>query len=198
MAGDERSGPWYYFVPYFSSGCCPGCRCSSSAPGAHGATARPNALGFSWQRFALSWAAFVFAFFSASGSKLPSYILPMFPPLALVVGWLLGAARYAHPVAPDARRWSPSESRWRLRSPSWTYRTALAPAIAVTRGRSCCRSAHGSRPPSLVAAGGRRSLLVRIAGGAVAPTARFWPASPCSRFDASGRAADSRVADSTR
>ena len=36
-----------------------------------------------------SWAAFVFVFFSASGSKLPSYILPMFPPLALVVGWLL-------------------------------------------------------------------------------------------------------------
>jgi 4-amino-4-deoxy-L-arabinose transferase-like glycosyltransferase len=49
----------------------------------------PNALGFSWQRFALSWAAFVFVFFSVSGSKLPSYILPMFPPLALVVGWLL-------------------------------------------------------------------------------------------------------------
>ena len=49
----------------------------------------PNALGFSWQRFALSWAAFVFLFFSASGSKLPSYILPMFPPLSLVVGWLL-------------------------------------------------------------------------------------------------------------
>ena len=49
----------------------------------------PNALGFSWQRFALAWAAFVFVFFSASESKLPSYILPMFPPLALVTGWLL-------------------------------------------------------------------------------------------------------------
>ena len=33
--------------------------------------------------FPLVFAAFVFLFFSASGSKLPSYILPMFPPLAL-------------------------------------------------------------------------------------------------------------------
>jgi 4-amino-4-deoxy-L-arabinose transferase-like glycosyltransferase len=31
----------------------------------------------------------VFLFFSASGSKLPSYILPMFPPLCLLAAWLL-------------------------------------------------------------------------------------------------------------
>jgi 4-amino-4-deoxy-L-arabinose transferase-like glycosyltransferase len=31
----------------------------------------------------------VFLFFSASGSKLPSYILPMFPPLCLLTAWLL-------------------------------------------------------------------------------------------------------------
>ena len=37
----------------------------------------------------LVWAAFVFVFFSASGSKLPTYILPMFAPLALVAGDLL-------------------------------------------------------------------------------------------------------------
>jgi len=49
----------------------------------------PNALGFAWGRFALVWAAFIFLFFSASSSKLPSYILPMFAPLALVAGWLL-------------------------------------------------------------------------------------------------------------
>jgi 4-amino-4-deoxy-L-arabinose transferase-like glycosyltransferase len=41
---------------------------------------------FSWPKFCLVWAAFVFAFFSLSGSKLPSYILPLFPALALVMG----------------------------------------------------------------------------------------------------------------
>ena len=41
---------------------------------------------FNWQRFALLWAAVIFLFFSASGSKLPSYILPIFPALALVIG----------------------------------------------------------------------------------------------------------------
>jgi 4-amino-4-deoxy-L-arabinose transferase-like glycosyltransferase len=32
------------------------------------------------------WSAFIVAFFSASGSKLPAYILPAFPALALVLG----------------------------------------------------------------------------------------------------------------
>jgi 4-amino-4-deoxy-L-arabinose transferase-like glycosyltransferase len=44
------------------------------------------ANGFAWKRFCIVWAAFVFVFFSLSGSKLPSYILPMFPALALVLG----------------------------------------------------------------------------------------------------------------
>jgi 4-amino-4-deoxy-L-arabinose transferase-like glycosyltransferase len=48
------------------------------------AVAEPN--GFSWPRFCLVWAAFTFVFFSASGSKLPSYILPMLPALALPLG----------------------------------------------------------------------------------------------------------------
>ncbi len=68
-------------------------------------TGTPTANGFSWQRFALVWSAFVFVFFSASGSKLPSYILPMFPVLAFVTGWLLSQidsrtlARLVWPVA---------------------------------------------------------------------------------------------------
>jgi 4-amino-4-deoxy-L-arabinose transferase-like glycosyltransferase len=45
--------------------------------------------GFSWQRFALVWSVFIFLFFSASDSKLPWYILPIFPALALMLGWQL-------------------------------------------------------------------------------------------------------------
>jgi 4-amino-4-deoxy-L-arabinose transferase-like glycosyltransferase len=36
--------------------------------------------------FLLLWAGLVFLFFSASDSKLPPYILPIFPPLALLIG----------------------------------------------------------------------------------------------------------------
>ena len=50
--------------------------------------AKPGANGFSWQRFAIAWSIFVFAFFSASGSKLPAYILPLFPVLVLLVASL--------------------------------------------------------------------------------------------------------------
>jgi len=85
----QRPGPWYYFVPWFVVGMMPWLSVVLFGARRAWVDGRPNALGFSWQRFALSWAAFVFLFFSASGSKLPSYILPMFPPLALVVGWLL-------------------------------------------------------------------------------------------------------------
>ncbi len=85
----RRPGAWWYFVPVFIGGILPWLsifvwavpRAWRAAPGA--------ANQFHWQRFALIWAAFIFLFFSASGSKLPSYILPIFPALALVVGWQL-------------------------------------------------------------------------------------------------------------
>ena len=84
-----RVGPWYYFVPVALVGSLPWVTVIAYGAGRSWREGEPNALGFSWQRFALAWAAFVFVFFSASGSKLASYILPMFAPLALVVGWLL-------------------------------------------------------------------------------------------------------------
>ena len=43
-------------------------------------------------RMALAFSAFVLAFFSASGSKLPAYVLPIFPPLAFVLGHFLATA----------------------------------------------------------------------------------------------------------
>jgi 4-amino-4-deoxy-L-arabinose transferase-like glycosyltransferase len=61
---------------------------------------REAAAAFPWRRFAILWTAFVMFFFSASGSKLPAYILPVFPVFALVLGdWL---AR-----APATRLWKP-------------------------------------------------------------------------------------------
>jgi 4-amino-4-deoxy-L-arabinose transferase-like glycosyltransferase len=39
----------------------------------------------------VTWSAFIFLFFSASSSKLPGYIVPMFPALALLLGQHLAA-----------------------------------------------------------------------------------------------------------
>ncbi len=43
--------------------------------------------------FLMLWAGLIFLFFSLSGSKLPPYILPVFPPLALLIGRYLASAR---------------------------------------------------------------------------------------------------------
>jgi len=45
---------------------------------------------FPWRRFAILWTLLIMVFFSVSGSKLPAYILPVFPIFALVVAdWLI-------------------------------------------------------------------------------------------------------------
>jgi 4-amino-4-deoxy-L-arabinose transferase-like glycosyltransferase len=82
----RRTGAWWYFLPLLVVGLLPwtgvflwGLRRSWRAP--------PRARGaFAWERFCLIWSAFVLVFFSLSGSKLPSYILPIFPAAALVLG----------------------------------------------------------------------------------------------------------------
>lgn len=45
-----------------------------------------HSKAFKPQRFLLIWSVFIFLFFSVSSSKLPSYILPIFPALALLIG----------------------------------------------------------------------------------------------------------------
>ena len=85
----RREGAWWYFVPIFVGGILPWL--SVFVATAHRAwrDAPADTNHFHWPRFALVWAAVIFLFFSASGSKLPSYILPIFPALALVIGWQL-------------------------------------------------------------------------------------------------------------
>ncbi len=53
--------------------------------------------------FLFLWAGLVFAFFSASHSKLVPYILPVFPPLALLIGRYFAAA-WDSPGLPGVRR----------------------------------------------------------------------------------------------
>lgn len=81
--GAQRVQPWYFFAPILIAGMLPW---TAMLPGAlwRGWQQVPR-QGFQTNRFLFTWAIFVFAFFSASGSKLPSYILPMFPALIMLI-----------------------------------------------------------------------------------------------------------------
>jgi 4-amino-4-deoxy-L-arabinose transferase-like glycosyltransferase len=167
-----RSGPWYYFVPILIVGILPWLTVLAYGLPRAWREGTPNALGFSWQRFALVWSAFVFLFFSASGSKLQSYILPMFAPLALVIGWLL--------VRLNGR------TLFRLTVPLVVVGVALALALVIAFDRFAPRFA-GAQPlevlvafgawakvATIVAAAGSLAALFAFRAAATAPTARFW------------------------
>jgi 4-amino-4-deoxy-L-arabinose transferase-like glycosyltransferase len=82
----HREGAWWYFIPIFAVGILPWLTVLAWTVPRLWSGAAIDSNGFSWQRYALVWSAFIFVFFSVSSSKLPSYILPIFPALALVIG----------------------------------------------------------------------------------------------------------------
>lgn len=84
----RREGPIWYFVPVLLVGLLPWLSVAVVAV-VRGWRATPRA-GFAPERLLLCWTAVVFVFFSLSGSKLASYILPVFPALAIVIGATLG------------------------------------------------------------------------------------------------------------
>ncbi len=169
----RRVEPWWYFLPIVALGFLPW------------AFALPAAVVHAWRsdplersrplRVALLWSVFVIAFFSASGSKLPAYVLPVFPLLALAYG------RY---LAEAASR----------RLALWS---ALAVVLAAVLAIAAWRSPDGAREPWMrdmyVAARpwlhGRRRWRSRAgcAGGRLAPRARpplgrarrAWRSAPC-------------------
>jgi len=79
-----RYQPPYYFIPVLLAGMLPWTITLVDALAR--AWKRQPERNFQVQRFLLLWAAVVLVFFSASSSKLVSYILPMFPALALLIG----------------------------------------------------------------------------------------------------------------
>ncbi len=94
----SRPGPWYYFVPILLLGVMPWLGALVPALWRSGrrsllppADESPGSLRT--RRVLVVWAGFIFVFFSASHSKLPSYVLPMFPALALLLGEYLARAR---------------------------------------------------------------------------------------------------------
>ena len=81
-----RYQPWYYFVPVLALGMLPWLFVMFDALLRSWKNTTQQVREFSPERFLLVWAVFIYFFFSISGSKLPSYLLPMFPALALLMG----------------------------------------------------------------------------------------------------------------
>jgi 4-amino-4-deoxy-L-arabinose transferase-like glycosyltransferase len=81
-----RYQPWHYFVPILLFGMLPWTLLMFDAVLRTWRDTAAQARHFSAERFLLVWVVFVYLFFSLSSSKLPSYLLPMFPALALLMG----------------------------------------------------------------------------------------------------------------
>lgn len=85
-----RYQPVWYFVPVLLAGVLPWI--TGLFPALARSWARVPETRFQARRFLLLWCVVVFAFFSASDSKLGSYILPIFPALSLLIGVHLASA----------------------------------------------------------------------------------------------------------
>ncbi|HEY3757559.1 MAG TPA: glycosyltransferase family 39 protein [Opitutaceae bacterium] len=160
----NRTGPLYYFVPEVIPGIFPwfGFLFAALAVG------RPRRRPDVW--FFVLWAGFIFLFFSQSQSKLPGYILPVFPALAALVGiWLA-----------DARRAPEADALRRTRAGLWCFAgfawlLAIAVLVVVSdplRFRLQSWQAEGLEPSAIGLA------LILVAGGLTAILAhrrrRLW------------------------
>ncbi|SEN88257.1 4-amino-4-deoxy-L-arabinose transferase [Duganella sp. CF517] len=95
--GHQREGPWYAFILLLLPGLLPwlGWLPHALVEGARRAPGR-----FQPRLLLLIWFAFILVFFSMSSSKLPGYIVPVFPAVALLTALCLDAAgRRPHMVA---------------------------------------------------------------------------------------------------
>lgn len=88
----HRDGPLWYFIPILIVGIVPwlGVLVQSLITAPRREDGKYQV--FRPKMMALIWAAFIFFFFSISSSKLPHYILPIFPALALLMAYYLQRA----------------------------------------------------------------------------------------------------------
>lgn len=86
-AEHTETSSWYFFVPVLMLGFFPWTALLVQAVYASLTEGRKQVPAL---LFLNIWAFFIFIFFTISSTKLVTYILPMYPPLALLVGWYLG------------------------------------------------------------------------------------------------------------
>jgi len=98
-AGSEHAHSFLWYVPILLAGLLPWTPFAIAALPAWYREARSDSSDGAVVRFLLLWATVVFVVFSASVGKLATYILPMFVPLALLVGRRLADRGGRTPVA---------------------------------------------------------------------------------------------------
>lgn len=114
----RREGAWWYYLPLLLGGLLPW---TGGLPWLmHGDKSGPGRSDVVARRVLVAWCGFVLVFFSASGSKLPSYILPMFPALALL-------------IAQRLRHASIAALRWHLLLPTVVWLVVLIASTQVHR-----------------------------------------------------------------
>jgi len=97
----KREGPIYYFIPYLILGVCPWLVISMKSifsPGFKWKTTNPGA--FHPERFLWTFVVVTFCFYSLGQSKLPAYILPIIPIIAVISGGRLAGKEFV-----GADRW---------------------------------------------------------------------------------------------
>jgi 4-amino-4-deoxy-L-arabinose transferase-like glycosyltransferase len=82
----DRYQPWYFFIPIMLVGMLPWTLVMFDTLLRSWKNGARAVNVFSPVRFLFVWSVFIFVFFSISDSKLPSYVLPIFPALALLMG----------------------------------------------------------------------------------------------------------------
>jgi 4-amino-4-deoxy-L-arabinose transferase-like glycosyltransferase len=115
----RREGAWWYFIPILLAGLAPWTVLFLSRL-RHVWSALAIPKPFHPERLLVVWCVFIFVFFSASGSKLPSYILPIFPALALL-------------MAPSIVQTSPRVHAWNLGAASVLALACAAAIVMIDR-----------------------------------------------------------------
>ncbi len=186
VPGHNRPGPWWYFIPVGVLGLLPWTaaalvalvRAAKPGPGAAASASPSGAPGavavFRPDRFLLVWALAIFVFFSISRSKLPAYVLPAFPALAMLAGLELSRAgrRVQYACAASMLLVGfvllgllPQLQGWRKfgavaaeldAADNWLW---AAVAVVALGGAAMAVAVRACRPGAAVAAGAVASLL---------------------------------------
>ena len=127
-AMESHEGPFYYYVGAMLVGCAPWC--VFFGPTAWCAVRRLRTKAAADERpavqFLICWIAVYFLFFSASTTKLPNYILPLYPAAALLTG------RYLD-------QWRRGETK----TPAWLTASGLACLALIGAGAALGRMTAG-------------------------------------------------------
>ena len=100
LSGHDRAAPWWYFLPIVLVGTMPWTPLVIAALARRGrAREEPPTSRIDVDRFLLVWAATVVVFFSLSSSKLPPYVLPALPALALLTARRFASWDKTHAVS---------------------------------------------------------------------------------------------------